>query len=1106
MGEEIRVSGPAPALGSSNPERAVSMVTSPGEYPWWTTKESVFLPVPEDRSSVQYRYCVFSGGSFVRWEGDGKLMRGLEPRKAEKLSTSRVTCDYLDVPPSPEEAGSPASPVASAFSPRALDSVSQRSRQFATWGKRSSQNTTITSKDRVVVVSYFLPVNLTKGEDGQWNASWNQENILALKLDQNIHGGTDKVCWVGTVRHNGAPIPVEEEMAVSHLLAAMNCFPVFITQIMHHQFYEIFCKQHLWLLLHHIADVYGPMNQQDIGAKGQQDLWFAYSTVNRLFRDKVVEIFQKGDLVWIHGFHLMLLPSFLRRFLTVAKIGYFFHTPFPSSEIWRTMTRREDLLRGILAADQVGFHLYEYARHFMTTCHRLLGHGSDMSPNGNLSISVDDREVVISCIHVGIDLPRLRGIMQEDAFPSRVQLWSKKFPDKRIVASVDRLERLKGIPLKLKAIDLFLSKNPNWLGKIAFTLIGISAIERGDDYRITQTEVAAGVKDINSKYGKTASTEGPVVWYEERHERNFGLKSRLEYFAAADILMVTATRDGLNRFPLEFTIARNRMGQLALQERGISTADLKPDAPVGNGLVVISEFISSARVMRGALTVNPWRLEDIAHSLQVALCMPEKESKDRFRRNMEFSTRLTVSSWASQVLRDLKGTEKVTDASECMVLGFGMGYKVMNIRPGFQAADPVMLSKAWRVARSRLVVLDWGGTLTSDDDKSDKLQAYALATGQAERLGPSKELTDILETLSTDARNYIFVVSGKELLAVSEYFGGVKHLGLGAEHGFYYRWPRDEKVVPADTHSSSTRERELKSKWQTLSEVGDQTWKASAKLVMKIFTQRTHGTYIEQKGNALIWQFRDADPEFGFLQSKELEEHLKEVLTDHKEVEIIRGGGVADGYIEVRPAGVSKGRFLEHAYLTLKRIGKAADFVLAIGDDTSDEPMFEQISRMTSDETDLSAFGITVGKKPSAASSYLDDPNEVMELLSTLGRSAQRDNRYYSAVDLRNMDVRGSKDSTNPGSVSLAAPVTEMATNRDPFATNMALPPVRNRTITPESRAMSMGNLSLSGSGTKPARAGAAMLRTNSSAHLTMSDYLESINDNDEEDETGIFF
>ena len=143
-----------------------------------------------------------------------------------------------------------------------------------------------------------------------------------------LDGGTDKICWVGSVRYNGAPVPVEEEMAVANLLATMNCYPVFITQIMHHQFYEIFCKQNLWLLTHHIADVYGPLNQTDIGAKGQQDLWFAYSTVNRLFRDKVVEIYQKGDLVWIHGFHLMLLPSFLRRFLTLAKIGYFSTHPF----------------------------------------------------------------------------------------------------------------------------------------------------------------------------------------------------------------------------------------------------------------------------------------------------------------------------------------------------------------------------------------------------------------------------------------------------------------------------------------------------------------------------------------------------------------------------------------------------------------------------------------------------------------------------------------------------------------------------------------------------------------------------------------------------------
>ncbi len=220
-----------------------------------------------------------------------------------------------------------------------------------------SQDVNITARDRIVVASYFLPVVLSKSSSGQWSIAWDNENILSLKADSgNANITSDKISWVGTVRFKGAPIPPEEEGAVTHLLQQMNCFPVFVNPTMHHQFYEVFCKQHLWMILHHVADVYGPL--MDIGAKAQQDLWFTYSTVNRQFRDKVVEVFQVGDLIWIHGFHLMLLPSFLRRVLIVAKIGIFFHTPFPSSEIWRTMHRREDLLRGVLAADQVGFHLY----------------------------------------------------------------------------------------------------------------------------------------------------------------------------------------------------------------------------------------------------------------------------------------------------------------------------------------------------------------------------------------------------------------------------------------------------------------------------------------------------------------------------------------------------------------------------------------------------------------------------------------------------------------------------------------------------------------------------------------------------------------------------
>jgi hypothetical protein len=236
----------------------------------------------------------------------------------------------------------------------------------------------------------------------------------------------------------------------------------------------------------------------------------------------------------------------------------------------------------------------------------------------------------------------------------------------------------------------------------------------------------------------------------------------------------------------------------------------------------------------------------------------------------------------------------------------------------------------------------------------------------------------------------------------------------------------------------------------------------------------------------MIWQFRDADPEFGFLQSKELEEHLKEVLAVHKEVEVIRGGGVSDGYIEVRPAGVSKGLFLEYAIKALEELGKPANFIMAIGDDSSDEPMFDVLSRISDDDTNCDAYGVTVGKKPSTATSYVDDPRAVMDLLSTLTRSTQRDNRYFSAVDLPSKDGTTSSLMDN----TFAFPITRKR-------------PSGGSGIKAENRAMSVDNLALSGQLASPPR---GFSRVTSSSHLTINSYLESINDGEEEDDAGIFF
>lgn len=380
--------------------------------------------------------------------------------------------------------------------------------------------------------------------------------------------------------------------------------------------------------------------------------------------------------------------------------------------------------------------------------------------------------------------------------------------------------------------------------------------------------------------------------------------------------------------------------------------------------------------------------------------MGPSERADRMRRNLEFSTRLTTVNWATQVLYDLKCVDKSADKSAYSGVGFGMGFRVMGIKQGFETLDVAAVNKSYRATKNRLILLDWGGTLVAEGDTTDRLQAYALATGITSRLGPTDTLKHILESLCADPKNTVFVVSGKETTQVAAFFGDVKGLGLGSEHGFYYRWPEGGAPVSTRPLSPGSRTSFKHQKWtamHTLNEM-DHVWKEPARKLMNLYTERTHGTYIERKGNAMLWQFRDADPEFGYMQSKELEEHLSELMADHP-VQVIRGGGVADGYIEIRPAGVSKGLFLKHALGILESQRGPVDFIMAIGDDSCDEPMFEQIQELQV-RPNLYGYSVAVGRKPTAAQSYLDDPAAVLELLSMLSKVSTMVRGYSSSQEI----------------------------------------------------------------------------------------------------------
>lgn len=375
--------------------------------------------MPQSFSNIRYRYAVFSGGQFVRFEGGGNLSRSLRFEFSDDPVHS--VCDILDDGPQVE-----AQPSSQPGILMSTYSRENRTRQFHDLGRAS--NLAIRTTDSVVVISYFLPVIVKKDENGIWTAQRNLENILSFETEL-------RVSWIGSIQIPGSTLLPEDEEAISLALKPLNCYPVFITKDVHKKFYNGICKEQLWPVMHHHSEIYG-ITLKGLDRQTEKQLWFVYNTVNQLFAKKVVEVYQEDDLVWIHGFHLMLLPSMIRRKIIQAKIGFFLHTPFPSSEIWKTLWCREDLLQGVLCADQIGFHLYEYARHFLTACRRVLGTHYEYTSSGMLEINVFGRRVVVTCMHVGVHLDHIQSELHSDEFLAEVDIWEKRFEGKTVIASM----------------------------------------------------------------------------------------------------------------------------------------------------------------------------------------------------------------------------------------------------------------------------------------------------------------------------------------------------------------------------------------------------------------------------------------------------------------------------------------------------------------------------------------------------------------------------------------------------------------------------------------------------------------------------------------------
>lgn len=577
---------------------------------------------------------------------------------------------------------------------------------------------------RTIIISNRLPVQIKlKDKDFSIKSSIGG---LATGL-RSVHQASDSI-WLGWCGiesehlHKKTQKEIEEE-----LLNTYKCAPVFLTQDEVDGYYNAFSNKTLWPLFH-----YFPMYTEY-----HQDYWLAYQEVNQKFFKTLKKIIGPTDRVWVHDYHLMLLPHMIREAYPNTQIGFFLHIPFPSFEIFRLLPWREQILTGLIGSDLVGFHTYDYARHFLSSVQRALQLDAHLG-----TINLKKRKVHVDVFPMGIDYEKHSKALELESVKHQIRKFKKNLGKLRVILSVDRLDYTKGIPNRLHAFDRFLEKYPEWKEKTA--LIMIVAPSRTDvpSYMELKTELDALVSQINSKHGTIGWT--PITYF----FRTFSFKGLSALYGLSDILLVTPLRDGMNLVVKEYIAARKNH----------------------QGVVILSETTGASGELGEAILVNANNIDEIADSVNQALNVPIDEQK---RANKLMKVRIqqgNVDHWAADFIEKLNAVSKAQTE-----------LKIKKMTNTVQ----VNLITEYAAAQKRLLLLDYDGTLVSFKKKP----AWA---------SPDKELKELLKKLGNDKNNEVVIISGRDRDVLTQWLGDLP-IHLVGSHGIWiyehgHEWRLIEQV------------------------------------------------------------------------------------------------------------------------------------------------------------------------------------------------------------------------------------------------------------------------------------------------------------------------
>ncbi|MEO9893148.1 bifunctional alpha,alpha-trehalose-phosphate synthase (UDP-forming)/trehalose-phosphatase [Aurantibacter sp.] len=734
---------------------------------------------------------------------------------------------------------------------------------------------------KTIIISNRLPVQLQISNGGITAVP--SVGGLATGM-KSVHSSGDSL-WIGWSGLTDEEIPDELSGKIDEALAKHGSSKVRLTADEVDGFYYGFSNRTIWPLFHYFLEY----------SEFELDSWNTYKAVNQKFADAILEKAGDEDTIWVHDYQLMLVPQMVREKRPNISIGFFLHIPFPSFEIFRTMPWREEVLRGLLGSDLIGFHIYDYERHFLSSVRRLLG--LDVSFN---DIYLDNRVIKVDSFPMGIDYKKFRGAAEEHEkrTPDEVSELQKRLnshkvsdPDNKFLLSIDRLDYSKGIAKRLNAFEYFLNKYPQYKEKVRLIILAVPSRSNVPQYQLLKREIDELVGRINGEFSTVSWTP---IWY---FYRSMPFDNLIDLYTSSDIAWLTPLRDGMNLVAKEYIATRTDK----------------------TGVLILSEMAGSANEMNESLLINPNNFEQIADAINEAINMPIEEQQAKNEQLQKRLERYNVEKWANDFMTSLK-EQRDREAA--------------NVSARITEDRLATIVQEYSKAKKRLLFLDYDGTLAGFHNDPQKA-------------GPDEELYELLDTLHNQEGTELFLISGRDKDTFTKWFLP-KGYNMIVEHGVWI----SRKGEP----------------FKLLENVKND-WMEKIRPVLESFVDRTPGSFIEEKNYSLAWHYRKTDPDFGNLRATELSTVLTSLIgTD--DLSVLNGNKV----MEVKSSNVNKGR------ASMRMLGEADyNFVFAIGDDWTDEFMFQELPDST--------VTVKVGRQKTSAKYFVEDTKKVRTLLKAFIKS-----------------------------------------------------------------------------------------------------------------------